>query len=262
MALIAASILDADFAHLRREIETVATAGVDMFTLDVMDGHFVPPITFGERVVARIRDWTDLPLETHLMVDQPAKWVEVMADAGADMITFHIEATDSAIAVIERIRKRDLRAGIALDVTTSVANLEGVLELVDLVNVMAVPAGYGGQAFRPETLGRIAEVRALALDSGTEIAIEVDGGVKFKNAAEVAAAGADILVVGTGIYHEADRGTAVRRLKAGVGKPQMVPRLYETLLEARQRSQERTPEAVDRLRKRRDDMGIPPARGR
>ena len=255
MSAIAASILNANYSNLREEIETVDNAGADMFTLDVMDGRFVPTITFGDYVVARVREWTALPIETHLMVEDPLNWIDLMADAGADVITFHVEATEAPEAVIERIRARDRSVGIAIDLTTSVEAAIPLLPLVDLVNLLAVPAGFGGQTFHPETHSRIARVREAARQEGTEIAIEVDGGIKVENAREVATAGGDILVVGTGIYRSLDRQSAVRRFKEEVGVADAVT---ARLLGRSDLSRSRSPEVVKRLIERRDALGIPP----
>ena len=213
MAVISASILDADFSRLQAEVERVAEAGVDAFSLDVMDGHFVPRVTFGEYVVALVRNWIDLPIEAHLMVAQPARWVQRISDAGADLILFHLEATDDPDGIVESVRAEGRTVGVAVkDDTPTDALSDGLLEQVDLVNFLAVPAGFGGNTSAPDTLERIAVLRRRADALSTPLAIEVDGGVKPDNARGYVDAGADMLTVGTGIYHAADPVQAVHTL--------------------------------------------------
>jgi ribulose-phosphate 3-epimerase len=214
MAVIAASILDADYAHLEHEVVRVAEAGIDAFSLDVMDGHFVPRLTFGDYVVARVRDWTDLPLEVHLMVERPETWVQRMADAGADMIVFHLEAVPDPLDVVERVRAEGRAAGLALRHDTPLERVpDELLAAVDLVNLVAVPLGYGGSESAVDTFERIAALRLRIDAAGLETGIEVDGGVKPATALRYATAGADMLTVGTGIYRAADVGEAVATLR-------------------------------------------------
>lgn len=221
MGIIAASILDADYSQLEHEVTRVAAAGVDAFSLDVMDGHFAPRITFGEYVVARVRNWTDLPLEVHLMVEHPETWVQVMCDAGADMIVFHLEATSSPFEVVEAIRAERRSVGVALTVDTAVEALpDDLLAAVDLVNLVAVPVGFGGNASAPDTLERVARLRERVEAIGSQTAIEVDGGVKPSNAHRYVAAGADMLTVGTGIYHAEDVDEAVAILHDSTRGPE------------------------------------------
>ena len=215
MAVISASILDADFSRLQDEVERIADAGVDAFSLDVMDGHFVPRITFGEYVVALVRSLVDLPIEVHLMVANPERWIQRIADAGADLILFHLEAADDPDSIVEHVRSEGRCAGIAIkDDTPTDALSESLLEKIDLVNLLAVPAGFGGNQSAPDTLERIGQLRRRADALPTRLAIEVDGGVKPENARTYADAGADMLTVGTGIYHAPDPLRAVRTLIA------------------------------------------------
>jgi ribulose-phosphate 3-epimerase len=215
MAVICASILDADYAALRAEIVRVADAGVDAFSLDVMDGRLVPRTTFGDELVKHVRGWVDVPLEVHLMVEEPERWIEPMCDAGADMVVFHLEATEDAMGAIETIRARGRCAGIALDMRTPVERItDELIGALDLVNLVAVPLGFGGSASASDTLERIAELRRRVDALGATMAIEVDGGVKPDNAANYAQAGADMLTSGTGIYHSPDIAEAVTTLKA------------------------------------------------
>jgi ribulose-phosphate 3-epimerase len=221
VAVIAASILDADFSDLRREIERVADAGVDAFSLDVMDGHFVPRLTFGEFLVARIRTWVALPIEVHLMVERPDTHVRRMADAGADMVMFHLEAASDPEAVVEAIRAERRAVGLAVRLDTPVEAIPAeLLEAVDVVNLVAVPLGWGGSASAADTFDRIAALRARIEELDTRTAIEVDGGVKPDNAVRYVRAGADMLTSGTGIYHAPDAAEAVATLRSSTAGPQ------------------------------------------
>jgi ribulose-phosphate 3-epimerase len=215
MAVISASILDADFGNLRHEVVRVAEAGVDAFSLDVMDGAFVPRATFGELLVGQIREWVDLPLEVHLMVRDPSSWVERMVEAGADLVMFHLEAARDPMTVIERIRRHGRLPGLAVRNDTSIANVpDEILAAVDVVNLVAVKLGWGGSASAGDTFERIAELRARLDAMGAGTAIEVDGGVKPENATGYVEVGADMLTSGTGIYHAPDAAEAVRALSA------------------------------------------------
>jgi ribulose-phosphate 3-epimerase len=221
MAIIAASILDADHARLEHEVTRVATAGVDAFSLDVMDGHFVPRLTFGDYVVARVRNWIDLPIEVHLMVERPETWVQRMCDAGADMIVFHLEAARDPFEVVEAIRAEGRAAGVALKHDAPIDALpDELIAAVDLVNLVAVPLGYGGSESAGDTLERIGELRGRIDAGGFTVGIEVDGGVKPSNAQRYVQAGADMLTVGTGIYHAADVTEAVGTLHESTEGPQ------------------------------------------
>lgn len=199
----------------------MAEAGVDAFSLDVMDGRFVPRLTFGEFVAARVREWTEAPIEVHLMVEDPGSWVQSMCDAGADMIVFHLEAAEHPFEVIERVRDEGRLAGLAVRLETPVEDVpDEILAAVDLVNLVAVPLGFGGAASAADTFERIAELRARIEHGGFEVGIEVDGGVKPSNAPRYVEAGADMLTVGTGIYHAPDPEEAVRTLRESTAGPQ------------------------------------------
>jgi ribulose-phosphate 3-epimerase len=212
MAIIAASILDADWTSLRSEIESVDRAGIDMFTLDVMDGRFAPRISFGESVFAYVRKWTKRPLEAHLMIVEPERWVERFIDVGADLVVFHVEATNRPAEVIEKVRKRNRSVGLALLAGTPIRKVFDWIPHVDVITLLAVPVGFGGNDSAPDTLERIRELRAFSAKANRSLVIGVDGGVKPHNAKRYSAAGADMLAVGTGIYHASDRGAAVRDL--------------------------------------------------
>ena len=213
MAVISASILDADFSRLRNEVERVAEAGVDAFSLDVIDGHFAPRISFGEYIVALVRSWIVLPIEVHLMVERPERLVQRMCDAGADLILFHLEATDDPQGIVEHVRSERRGVGLAVKEDTPVdAISDELLGAVDVVNLLSVPIGFGGSPSAPDTLERIAYLRQRADALGVTLGIEVDGGVKPTNVDGYVQAGADMLTVGTGIYQAADAAEAVRRL--------------------------------------------------
>ena len=213
MAIIAASVLNADHSRLEHEVIRVADAGVDAFTLDIMDGRFAPRVTFDDDVVARVRNLVDLPIEVHLMIDQPEKSALRYCDAGADLVLFHIEATSRPGAVIDVVREQGRSVGVAIKDKTPVAAIsDEVLEQVDLVCLLAVPIGYGGQTIASDTVSRLKKVRERAGRLGKEIALEVDGGIKPHNAGIYYEAGADMLAVGTGIYHADDATEAIRLL--------------------------------------------------
>ena len=220
MAVISASILDADFSRLQDEVERVAAAGVDAFSLDVIDGHFAPRITFGEYIVALVRNWIVLPIEVHLMVERPERFVQSMCDAGADLILFHLEATDDSEGIIAHVRSEGRCVGLAIKEDTPIdAISDALLERVDVVNLLSVPIGFGGSPSAPDTLERIAYLRQRADALGVPLGIEVDGGVKPTNAGGYVEAGADMLTVGTGIYHAADPVEAVRTLASTTAGP-------------------------------------------
>ncbi|MEA3049686.1 MAG: ribulose-phosphate 3-epimerase [Sphingomonadales bacterium] len=213
MAIIAASILDADFSNLKNEVNRADTAGVDMFTLDIMDGHFAPRITFGDYVVSQIRSWTDRPIEAHLMLERPENWVDRFVDAGVDLVVFHAEATSQHRKIIDNLRNRGVAVGMALLSSTPVDTVYPWIEDLDVVNFLAVPVGFGGQSSAPDTFDRIRDLRATAEGRHPGLVIEVDGGVKPTNADEYVNAGADMLTVGTGLYHAPDLERAVSELR-------------------------------------------------
>lgn len=258
MSLLTASILDADYLNIKSEIEIVDRAGVDMFTLDIMDGTFIPRITFGDYVVARIREMTNLPIDVHLMISNPINYIEKMYNAGADSITFHIEATEDPKAVIESIKSYNLLSGIALNPETPLENIFPFLENIELVNLLAVPTGHGGQHFQPETLNRVKKIKQKIVDLGEIVAVEVDGGVKSENIQAVAEAGADIITVGTGIYHASDHTKAVHELKNKIASVSGDDNKLRSLFAPRNLAANRSPEQVRKLRELRDALDIHP----
>jgi len=197
---IAPSILAADFSHLAQAIRSAEAAGADYVHVDVMDGHFVPNISIGPPVVRSVRSVTRLPLDVHLMISDPARFVPAFADAGADGLTVHVEATPHLHRVLQQIRDRGLRAGVSLNPATPVMGISEVLNDVDLVLVMTVDPGFGGQSFNARMLRKIARVREMLEGAESEAELEVDGGIDPHTAEQAVAAGATVLVAGTAVF--------------------------------------------------------------
>jgi ribulose-phosphate 3-epimerase len=214
MIKLAPSILSANFARLGEQVGEVAEAGADYIHIDVMDGHFVPNITIGAPVVASIRPVTGLPLDVHLMIEHPERYISQFVEAGADIITVHVEASPHLHATIRAIKKLGVRAGVSINPPTPIGTVEEFLPHVDLVLVMSVNPGFGGQPFIPETLPRIAHIRKILNDRGLHAELEVDGGINADNAPDVVKAGADVLVAGNSIF-KAKEGIsrAMKRLR-------------------------------------------------
>lgn len=198
--ILSPSILAADFWRLGEEISAVERAGAKVLHIDVMDGVFVPSISFGMPVLRSVRKRTDLFLDVHLMIQNPEKYIEEFADCGADLINFHLEAAQDPEAVICQIRAREKKAGITIKPATPVSAVEPYLELVDMVLVMTVEPGFGGQALIPECLGKVRELRNIADRRKPELAIEVDGGIKSSNLMTVLEAGANVIVAGSAVF--------------------------------------------------------------
>lgn len=197
---IAPSILSADFARLGEQVAEATKAGADYIHVDIMDGHFVPPITIGARVVAAIRGWTDLPLDVHLMIESPERQIDQFIDAGANIITVHIEACPRVHQVVQKIKQSGARAGVSLNPPTPVSSLDQILPELDLVLVMTVNPGYSGQTFIEETIDKITHFRTMLdrMDLATEL--EVDGGINAEIAPRVVQAGARVLVAGAAVF--------------------------------------------------------------
>lgn len=200
MTRISPSILSANFARLEEEIKAAENAGAHMLHIDVMDGHFVPNITIGYSVVEAIRKITKLPLDVHLMIEDPDKFVKNFADAGADFLTIHCEASVHLHRSVQFIKQNNMKAGVSINPATPVCQLENILADADLVVLMSVNPGFGGQEFIPTTLEKIKAVRKMITETGASSLIEVDGGVKIENARKIADAGADILVMGSAFF--------------------------------------------------------------
>jgi len=208
------SILSADFAQLADEIAQVVSAGVKMVHLDVMDGHFVPNITIGPPVVAKLRKHSDLVFDTHLMITDPLKYAEAFAQAGANNITFHIEAIEQPEKVVEKIRDLGCSVGISLNPETPVSDIEKVAPLCDMVLVMTVHPGFGAQKFIMDAAKKIVQVRKLV---GPDIRVEVDGGIDPDTTPIVVSYGADTLVAGNAIFSKSDRVQAINAIRKSAG---------------------------------------------
>ena len=214
MVQIAPSILAADFANLGNAIRLVESAGADVIHVDVMDGHFVPNITMGPPVVASIRKVTTLPLDVHLMIEDPDAYVQPFADAGADWISVHVEACRHLDRTLQLIRSCGAKPGVVLNPATSLSTLDETLRLVDYVLVMTVNPGFGGQRFLPYTLEKVQRLKKVIQHKGLSAKIEVDGGIGLENVPDLVRSGADILVVGSQIFGAPDPAEALRKLKA------------------------------------------------
>lgn len=213
MMKIAPSILSADFANLERDIKLVEKHGADWIHIDAMDGHFVPNLTLGANVVSAIRRITNLTLDCHLMVSNPETLIEPFAKAGADIISVHYEATNHLHRLIQQIKSYNVKAGVVINPATSVSVIEPILSDVDLVLVMTVNPGFGGQTFIPETLEKIKQLDALRQQKGYKYVIEVDGGIKQDTAKMCKEAGVDVAVAGSYIYEADDIARAIQSLK-------------------------------------------------
>lgn len=208
---VAPSILSADFARLADEIDEVASAGVNIIHLDIMDGHFVPNITIGPPVIARLRKVSNLVFDTHLMISEPAEYAEAFVEAGADHITFHIEVVDEPENLIDKLHELGATAGICLNPKTPVKQIEKVARLCDMVLVMTVEPGFGGQGFIHEAAKKIAQVREIV---GPNKRVEVDGGIDVQTTPIVVSYGADTIVAGNAIFSKPDRVAAIKAIRA------------------------------------------------
>ena len=213
MALLAPSLLSADFVRLAEEIARVEEAGADWLHLDIMDGHFVPNLTFGPPVVAAIRKITKLPLDVHLMVTNPADLVEQFAAAGADWLTVHVETEPHLHRLVNRIRELGVKPAVTLNPATPVAQLDEILSEVDMVLVMSVNPGFGGQKFIPASLAKISRLKEKLSQIGRPVLIEVDGGVNETTAPQLVQAGVDVLVAGSAVFGSRDLKATISTLK-------------------------------------------------
>jgi ribulose-phosphate 3-epimerase len=212
--LLAPSILSADFANLGRDVAAVEKGGADLIHVDVMDGHFVPNITIGVPVVRALKRVATRPLDVHLMIEEPDRYIDEFIAAGADMVSVHVEAVPHLHRTITQIRKLGARAGAVLNPSTPAGALEDIAGDLDFVLVMSVNPGFGGQAFIPHSIEKLGRVRRVLDAAGSKAAIEIDGGIDISNAADVVAAGATILVAGNAIFGNGNAEAATRALRA------------------------------------------------
>jgi ribulose-phosphate 3-epimerase len=219
MQKIAPSILSADGSRLGEEIAAVEAAGADLLHIDVMDGHFVPNITIGPGLVASLRKRTRLPFDVHLMIENPEKYIDDFAKAGSDWITVHVEAAVHLHRIIHLIREKGVRAGVSLNPATPLSLVEPILPEIDLLLVMTVNPGFGGQKFIAGMLPKIAAAKRLVREIAPEVQIEVDGGVTLKNIRPIADAGADILVAGSSVFGSGNYAETIGAMKALLAAP-------------------------------------------
>jgi len=218
MKLIAPSILSADFSKLGDEIKAVEAAGADWIHADVMDGHFVPNITIGPLIVEAVKRVTDLPIDVHLMIENPANYIPAFAEAGASLISVQVETCIHLNRTVQLIKDCGAQAGVVLNPSTPLANLEWVLEDVDYVLIMSVNPGFGGQAFIPSSLDKISALRQQIQDRGLSVLIEVDGGVNEQTIAEIASAGTDVFVAGSAIFGSKDYQKTIQSFRQKISE--------------------------------------------
>lgn len=211
--LIAPSILSADFGRLAEAVQMVEAAGADWIHVDVMDGHFVPNLTVGPPMVEALRKVTSLPLDVHLMMTNPDAFIPEFVDAGADILTVHVEACPHLHRTVQSIKERNIKVGVTLNPATSVTTLEEILAEVDMVLVMSVNPGFGGQKFISFSLDKIRRIRNMMTDSRSSALLEVDGGINLNNVASVIKAGANVLVAGSAIFGSTDIPETIRQMR-------------------------------------------------
>lgn len=218
MAKLAPSILSANFGSLLEDVKKVEKGGADLLHIDVMDGHFVPNITIGPLILDSLKDKTHIPFDVHLMIENPDKYIASFAKSGADIITVHAEASNHIHRTIQNIKSHGIQAGVSLNPGTSLSAVEYILDEVDMILIMSVNPGFGGQKFIPSALDKIKNLKRIIDDKGLDVEIEVDGGIKLENARQVVDAGADILVAGSAVFNSGDIDAAIKSFKDKIGK--------------------------------------------
>ncbi len=211
---VAPSLLSCDFAKMGEEIVRVDKAGADWIHLDVMDGHFVPNLTIGPAIIAAVRGYTKLPFDVHLMIEHPLDYIDAFADAGADIITFHVEASSDIAATIARIKERGLKPGLVIKPRTPADAVFPYLDELYMVLVMTVEPGFGGQSFMADMLPKVTAIKEECRRRGLDILVEADGGISEKTVGAAAAAGVDVSVSGTGVFKAKDPAEAIRKLQS------------------------------------------------
>ena len=213
MKKIAPSILSADFGHLADEIKKVEDAGADMIHVDVMDGQFVPNLTLGPPVIEYIRKATSLPLDVHLMIEKPERYIDDFVSAGSDILTVHVETCPHLHRTIQQIKEKKIQAGVTLNPATPLVMVEEILSSVDLLLIMSVNPGFGGQSFIPSVLAKIRAARKMIDAKGAKVMLEVDGGLKIDNIKEISEAGCDVFVAGSAIFKSKDYRKTISTMK-------------------------------------------------
>lgn len=213
MLKIAPSILSADFLRLAEDIKAAELAGADLIHIDVMDGHFVPNITIGPAIVEAINNITELPLDIHLMIEKPENYLQNFIDAGADFLTVHYEACIHLHRIVQYIKEKGIKAGVSLNPSTHINSIEEILNDIDMVLIMSVNPGFGGQKYIPQSTDKIKRLKELIIKKNSNALIEVDGGINIYNASEVILAGADILVMGSAFFNSKGYETIVRKIR-------------------------------------------------
>lgn len=217
MKIIAPSILSADFSRLREEIKAVEAAGADWIHVDVMDGHFVPNITIGPMIVKAVRRITNLPIDVHLMIEKPERYIDEFAEAGADLISVHVETCPHLNRTVEQIYMSECRAGVVLNPATPLCSVEWILEDIEFVLLMSVNPGFGGQTFIPSLLDKIKALKSMINNADLNVIIEIDGGVNNDTIGAIAEAGVDAFVAGSAIFGAKDYKKTIDELKALIG---------------------------------------------